>query len=73
MEETSYFIGVDVGTGSVRAALIDTKGKVTKIEICTIKMWNPKQDYYEQSSDNIWKSCVNCIKVNYLIDGFLFS
>lgn len=58
-----FFIGVDVGTGSVRAALVNNKGKIIKISTCPIKIWNPKPHYYEQSSDNIWFSCCKTIKV----------
>ena len=46
-----YFIGVDVGTGSVRAALVTSNGKIVETAIHPTKTFNPQQDYYEQSSD----------------------
>lgn len=58
-----YFIGVDVGTGSARAALITENGKIIKTFEQKIHTWNPQPDYYEQSSDGIWSACVKCIKV----------
>lgn len=57
-----YFVGVDVGTGSVRAGLFDEKGQM--INICTqsIKMWNPSPNFFEQSSTDIWNSCCYVVK-----------
>lgn len=67
MANNIYFIGVDVGTGSVRAALVNNSGKILKVSTCPIKIWNPKPDFYEQSSDDIWSSCCKVIKVFKLI------
>ncbi|EFA09750.1 FGGY carbohydrate kinase domain-containing protein [Tribolium castaneum] len=58
----AYFIGVDVGTGSARAALVTDNGKIVKTAVQSIQTWNPQQDFYEQSSDDIWNACVTCIK-----------
>lgn len=63
-----YFIGVDVGTGSVRAALVNKNGKIIKISTSPIKIWNPKPDYYEQSSDDIWTNVCKIVKVCYLLN-----
>ncbi|KAK9877012.1 hypothetical protein WA026_016039 [Henosepilachna vigintioctopunctata] len=57
-----YFIGVDVGTGSVRAGLVSSDGKVIRISVRNILTWNPKPGFYEQSSEDIWAACVKCIK-----------
>lgn len=59
-----YFIGVDVGSGSVRAALVDDKGHVVSTSVQEIRTWTPKDNYYEQSSGDIWNSCIYVIKVN---------
>lgn len=64
MSESVYFIGVDVGTGSARAALVTQNGKIVKTAEEKIRTWNPCPDFYEQSSDDIWDACVKCIKVN---------
>jgi FGGY-family pentulose kinase len=53
---------VDVGTGSARAALVTQDGRIVKTAVESIQTWNPQQDFYEQSSDNIWSACVTCIK-----------
>ncbi|XP_055840821.1 FGGY carbohydrate kinase domain-containing protein [Episyrphus balteatus] len=56
-----YFVGVDVGTSSARAALVSSDGKVLKQTIRPIKTWNPQQDHFEQSSDDIWNSVAFCV------------
>ncbi len=56
-----YFLGVDVGTESVRVGLFDSNGKLIDHKIETIKIFNFKTDYYEQSSENIWNSVCKCI------------
>lgn len=55
-------IGVDVGTGSVRAALVSSKGKVLKTHVKATQTWNPLPNHYEQSSDNIWKAVCECVR-----------
>lgn len=61
--EDSYFIGVDVGTGSVRAALVDQNGNILSVETNPIKMWNPSPSFYQQSSNDIWIASCAVIKV----------
>ena len=63
MSKEVYFIGVDVGSGSVRAALVDHRGHVLNASVKEIQTWKPKVDYYEQSSKDIWECCVFVIKV----------
>lgn len=62
MTET-FFVGVDIGTGSARAALVDLKGKVLRQCVKPINTWNPERDYYEQSSEDIWSAVCHCVKV----------
>ncbi|KAJ8725849.1 hypothetical protein PYW08_004032 [Mythimna loreyi] len=62
MIDEVYFIGVDVGSGSVRAALVDDKGHVITTCVKEIQTWKPKVDYYEQSSKDIWECCIFVIK-----------
>ncbi|CAH2096103.1 unnamed protein product [Euphydryas editha] len=54
-----YFVGVDVGSGSVRAALVDELGHTS---IRNLQTWKPKPDFFEQSSNNVWDCCVHVIK-----------
>ncbi|XP_075164682.1 FGGY carbohydrate kinase domain-containing protein [Haematobia irritans] len=57
-----YFVGVDVGTSSARAALITSDGKVLKQSVRNIRIWNPEHEYFEQSSDDIWNAVCFCVK-----------
>lgn len=58
----SYFIGIDVGTGSARAGLFDRKGTLITTAAHDIKTWHPKPHHAEQSSDDIWKAICHCTK-----------
>lgn len=61
-----YFIGVDVGTGSCRAALVSSQGRILKTFVREIKIWNPSPDHYEQSSDDIWSAVCDCVQVLFM-------
>ncbi|XP_063076433.1 FGGY carbohydrate kinase domain-containing protein isoform X1 [Engraulis encrasicolus] len=57
-----YYIGVDVGTGSVRAALVTCDGQVKSMAEEPIRIWLPHQDHYVQSSSDIWAKCCSTVK-----------
>lgn len=59
----SYFVGVDVGTGSVRAALVTRNGKLLYTSSKDTKTWNPEVGYFEQSTDDIWRAVCYVVKV----------
>ncbi len=50
------YLGIDVGTGSVRAGLFDERGKMLGVGVEPIKMFRPDEDFVEQSSDDIWRA-----------------
>ena len=50
------FLGIDVGTGSVRAALFDSHGARLGLGTHPIRMWRPAEDFVEQSSEDIWRA-----------------
>ncbi|NXK50965.1 FGGY protein, partial [Chauna torquata] len=52
-----YYVGVDVGSASVRAALVDEFGTVAAHAEQPIQIWEPQPDHYEQSSTDIWEAC----------------
>lgn len=58
----NHYIGVDVGTSSVRAGLFDQHGCLVASKIEPIEVYNPRVDFYEQSSDEIWSSVCKCVK-----------
>lgn len=61
--DTAYFVGVDVGTGSARAALVAADGRVEEQAVEAIKTWTPEPHYYEQSSEDIWNAICKVVKV----------
>lgn len=56
------FVSVDVGTQSVRAALVTDKGRFLKTASRPLETWNPQPEFYQQSSDQIWKACCEVVK-----------
>ncbi|GAB6027714.1 hypothetical protein CHUAL_001950 [Chamberlinius hualienensis] len=58
----NYYAGVDVGSGSVRVVIVDRNGvfqaKVTK----QIQIWNPRADFYQQSTEDIWQATCDAMK-----------
>lgn len=58
-----YSIGVDVGTHSVRAGLVDvSNGEIKKLHVVPIHVWNPQRNHYEQSSEEIWEATCTAIR-----------
>ncbi len=57
-----YCIGIDVGTGSVRAGIFDLKGKRAAIAVKPIQIHRPAADFVEQSSEDIWNAVCHCVK-----------
>jgi activator of 2-hydroxyglutaryl-CoA dehydratase len=44
--EMQHYIGIDVGTGSARACLINDKGDIVGLATENIGLWQPQQGYY---------------------------
>ncbi|KAI0402167.1 Nup93/Nic96-domain-containing protein [Xylaria palmicola] len=57
-----HYIGIDVGTGSARACLIDSSGDIKALASETIKLWQPQTGYYEQSTTDIWHCICHCVQ-----------
>ncbi|XP_068726049.1 FGGY carbohydrate kinase domain-containing protein-like isoform X1 [Montipora capricornis] len=57
-----YYIGVDVGTASVRAALVSSNGSIVSSASRPLQIWQPRPDFYEQSSEDIWKNVCAVVK-----------
>ncbi|XP_022049188.2 FGGY carbohydrate kinase domain-containing protein [Acanthochromis polyacanthus] len=62
-----FYVGVDVGTASVRAALVTRDGQLRRTAEEPISIWEPQSDHYVQSSTEIWDKC--CKVVKKVIDG----
>ncbi|XP_074643500.1 FGGY carbohydrate kinase domain-containing protein-like isoform X2 [Tubulanus polymorphus] len=58
----SYYIGIDVGTGGVRGALVSHDGKLLKSYTHPLHIWQPCCNYYEQSTTDIWNGVCTCVK-----------
>ena len=59
---SEFVLGVDVGTGSVRAGVFTLTGKMIAFSKHDITMWKPEPDFVEQSSDNIWRAAAQSVK-----------
>jgi FGGY-family pentulose kinase len=56
------FLGIDVGTGSVRVGAFDAQGKMQGKGEQAIKIWRPAAEFAEQSSEDIWKSTGKAVR-----------
>lgn len=56
------YLGVDVGTGSVRAALFDGAGRRLGLGTHDIRISRPREGFVEQSSDDIWSACGKAVR-----------
>ena len=62
MSADELFLGVDVGTGSVRAAVFDARGEKAGQSVHEIQIWRPREDFAEQSSEDIWRAAGAAIR-----------
>lgn len=58
-----FYLGIDVGTATVRAGVFDGTGRMVGIATHTIETWRPETDFVEQSSDDIWQTCCKSVRV----------
>lgn len=56
------FIGVDVGTGSVRVGAFDRLGGMRGQGQQAIRSWRPRPDFVEQSSEDIWRATAKAMR-----------
>ncbi len=62
MPTPTFFLGIDVGTGSARAGLFTATGRMVGSASHPIRMWRPQPDFVEQSSDDIWAACGRAVR-----------
>jgi len=60
--EKHHYIGIDVGTGSARACIMNDKGDIVGLASENIGLWQPETGYYEQSTTNIWRCICSSIQ-----------
>ena len=58
-----HYVGVDVGTGSVRAALVASDDTVVQTAVEPIEIYRPQAGFYEQSSEDIWRAVIITVNV----------
>jgi len=57
-----HYIGIDVGTGSARACIMNDKGDIVGLASENIGLWQPETGYYEQSTTDIWRCICNSVQ-----------
>lgn len=57
-----HFIGIDVGTGSARAGVFDTAGRMLASAKADIRLWREAGDVAEQSSNDIWRAVCSSVR-----------
>lgn len=57
----TYFIGVDVGTGSARAGMFDVEGNMLAACSHPIQTWHPQPSFAQQSTTDIWAAICHCV------------
>ncbi|CCC68471.1 hypothetical protein NCAS_0B03870 [Naumovozyma castellii] len=61
-EQTGYYVGIDVGTGSVRACVVDSCGNMLSLVEKSINREELKPNFITQSTREIWQACCFCVK-----------
>jgi ribulose kinase len=61
---TEYYVGVDVGTGSARAGVFDSKGNLIASTVKETQTWRSENDHriFEQSTTDIWNAICYCVQ-----------
>jgi FGGY-family pentulose kinase len=54
--------GVDVGTGSARAAVFTLDGERRGLAVEPIQIWRPRPEYAQHSSDDIWQAVGRAVR-----------
>ncbi len=56
------YLGVDVGTGSARAAFFTVNGRMLANAASDLQLWRPQADFAEQSSEAIWQAACASVR-----------
>lgn len=59
---SAYYMGIDVGSGSVRAGVFSAEGRCLAHASRPIAQYRPHADFVEQSSRDIWTQCVAAVR-----------
>lgn len=61
--EGKCLLGVDVGTTSVKVAVIDEKARVLGISKSSYRLITPNPDYQQIDSVDMWKAFLKCVRL----------
>jgi len=62
IDTSVFYVGVDVGTGSARAAVVDNTGSILAMTERPINREELKPSYITQSSTEIWDAICYCVR-----------
>ncbi|KAF2761054.1 Pentulose kinase [Pseudovirgaria hyperparasitica] len=60
--QLKHYIGIDVGTGSARACVMNERGDIVGVAAENIGLWQPQTGYYEQSTTDIWRCICQSVR-----------
>lgn len=66
MRNTGYYLGIDNGSSSVKAALYNDAGELCSLAKREIQTDNPAPGYFERDMDTLWKA--NCDAVSEVLE-----
>ncbi len=57
-----YIVGIDIGTGSIKAVAVTTDGKIAAKTQHHYPYFSSKPDYNEQEPEAIWQAFIKCMR-----------
>ena len=61
--EGKYLLGIDVGTTSVKVAVIDENARVLGISKSSYRLITPNPDYQQIDTEDMWKAFLKCVQL----------
>lgn len=65
---TGYLLGVDVGTTSIKVAIINEKAQLLGMSSSSYKLITPDQDSVQIDTEDMWRAYLKCIRLTLLIE-----
>lgn len=65
--KNKYLLGVDVGTSSIKVAIIDENAQVLGLSSSSYRLITPNQDYAQIDTEDMWRAFLKCVRL--LQDG----
>ena len=61
--EKEYLLGVDVGTTSIKVAIIDKNADLLGISSSSYRLITPKPDYVQIDTEDMWEAYLKCMRL----------